>query len=431
MHYFYQNFTKLIILLLSKVCNSEILENWTSFDNWNPEISASGGGNNEFQQYYLHPDTAILVNGTLQMHPRFVEGDLRDDLDMYKYGCTSNLNNGCFKKGSMHWDTGELHYVNGKPIPVGGQRSKPFRSTKLVSKKDFGYGVLEIEFKLPKGNFLWPAIWMLPTTKLIWPYGGEIDLIESMGNDIESGFGMNYKTVSSALHYGNTKSLYSIAFSPFAEQVQDEHFNRHNLDEGWHKVVLNRSANNLIISVDGYETLNCDKMFKAAAEKQSVNSLYRFEVMNEGYKAGFGKYAIMMGQDYPETYWKLMPYNAPFDGKFKLIVNLAIGGDFFSDSMNSGKNNVKPPWDNVENGKLSSVQFLENIEQWFNWGDEEYDTNKYVKNVCTKNWKECIKDDRKCDAQSECYLNEEKHLAYNRPQIGNKASFQIGKISFI
>ena len=54
----------IIILFLTTLSNCEIFENWESFNNWEPEISATGGGNNEFQQYYLHPESAQLVNGT-------------------------------------------------------------------------------------------------------------------------------------------------------------------------------------------------------------------------------------------------------------------------------------------------------------------------------------------------------------------------------
>ena len=108
----------------------EMIEDWKSFNNWDPEISATGGGNNEFQQYYLHPEAARLVNGTLQLKPVFDRGDLREDINLYGYGCTNNWNNGCYSKGSMHWNKGELHYVNNKPIPVGGKRTKPFISTK-------------------------------------------------------------------------------------------------------------------------------------------------------------------------------------------------------------------------------------------------------------------------------------------------------------
>lgn len=39
--------------------------------------------------------------------------------------------------------------------------------------------------RLPRGDWLWPAIWMLPVRQDYgpWPMSGEIDIIESRGND--------------------------------------------------------------------------------------------------------------------------------------------------------------------------------------------------------------------------------------------------------
>ena len=54
----------MILILLIKY-SFAFNENWESFNNWIPEISASGGGNSEFQQYYLDPDTGRLFNNTL------------------------------------------------------------------------------------------------------------------------------------------------------------------------------------------------------------------------------------------------------------------------------------------------------------------------------------------------------------------------------
>ena len=46
-------------------------------------------------------------------------------------------------------------------------RAQPFTSGRLRTKRSlYGnwlYGRFEIRAQLPKGNFLWPAIWMLPT----------------------------------------------------------------------------------------------------------------------------------------------------------------------------------------------------------------------------------------------------------------------------
>ena len=417
---------RVLFLFILKNSYCELIEEWKSFENWNPEISATGGGNNEFQQYILHPESAQLINGTLNIKPLFDKSDLREDLDLYALGCTNNWNNGCYSKGSMHWNKGELHYVNNKPVPVGGKRTKPFISTKLISKKSFGYGNLTVEFKLPKGNYLWPAIWMLPETNYAWPIGGEIDLIESMGNSPDSGFGLNYESVSSALHLGYKKSLYHILFTPFAEKMQNLSFNRHNLNNDWHKVSLYRNKYNLIITVDGNEILNCDKLFRSAALSKSKDTIYRDEIVQLGYLAGFKKYIKMMGEDLPDFLWKDLPHDAPFHENFNLIINLAIGGDFFGDSMNSDTNLVKPHWKNIEVGIHPAVQFLNNIEEWYNWGDfEKKDTE-----VCSYSIEECIKDHLPCDKYKDCYLDSEKILSIKKPDVDNKAIFSIKNIYF-
>lgn len=45
------------------------------------------------------------------------------------------------------------------------------------------YGRVEVRAKLPKGDFIWPAIWMLPEESVygVWPASGEIDIVESTG----------------------------------------------------------------------------------------------------------------------------------------------------------------------------------------------------------------------------------------------------------
>lgn len=60
-------------------------------------------------------------------------------------------------------------------------------SARLVTrkKKDFLYGRVEVRAKLPAGRGTWPAIWMLPTewTYGDWPSSGEIDIMEHVGFD--------------------------------------------------------------------------------------------------------------------------------------------------------------------------------------------------------------------------------------------------------
>lgn len=64
-----------------------------------------------------------------------------------------------------------------------------YSSARLVTKNkaDFLYGRFEIKAKLPKGVGTWPAIWMLATEKYYgdnyWPDNGEIDIMEHVGFD--------------------------------------------------------------------------------------------------------------------------------------------------------------------------------------------------------------------------------------------------------
>ena len=55
-------------------------------------------------------------------------------------------------------------------------------SAKLISRASIKYGRIEFVATLPRGDYLWPALWMLPTGAGPWPTAGEIDVMESMGN---------------------------------------------------------------------------------------------------------------------------------------------------------------------------------------------------------------------------------------------------------
>lgn len=64
---------------------------------------------------------------------------------------------------------------------------KAYTSTRIVSKHkgDWLYGRIEVRARLPKGKGTWPAIWMLSTDWKYggWPASGEIDIMEHVGYD--------------------------------------------------------------------------------------------------------------------------------------------------------------------------------------------------------------------------------------------------------
>src|SRR4029079_16611605 len=59
------------------------------------------------------------------------------------------------------------------------------------------YGRYEFRAKLPTGQGVWPAIWMLPQDEKYggWPASGEIDILEARGQEP--------KKILATLHYGS------------------------------------------------------------------------------------------------------------------------------------------------------------------------------------------------------------------------------------
>jgi len=98
------------------------------------------------------------------------------------------------------WGNNELEFYTNDPKNVRVENGmliieahkedkggKPYTSTRLVSREkgDWTYGRFEIKAKLPRGKGTWPAIWMLSTDWKYggWPASGEIDIMEHVGHD--------------------------------------------------------------------------------------------------------------------------------------------------------------------------------------------------------------------------------------------------------
>ena len=148
---------------------------------WNYEVNG-GGGNNELQYYTDRPQNVTVANGVLSIHA------------LAERYCSTD---GC----------------------------RDYTSARLTTrnKGDWRYGRIEVRAKLPRGQGLWPAIWMLPTD---WVYGGwaasgEIDIMEAVNPAAAGG-----NTVHGTLHFGgawpnNTHKGQS--FTPASSVVDNFH----------------------------------------------------------------------------------------------------------------------------------------------------------------------------------------------------------------
>lgn len=129
----------------------------------------------------------LVIKPTLQDKKLIVNDNV---LDLTKGGiCTSTLFQNCVSATNT---------TNGTII-------NPVKSGRVNTKKGavIKYGRVEVTAQLPAGDWLWPAIWMMPVKPIYgeWPQSGEIDIAESRGNNHTYAQGGN-NIISSALHWG-------------------------------------------------------------------------------------------------------------------------------------------------------------------------------------------------------------------------------------
>jgi beta-glucanase (GH16 family) len=113
------------------------------------------------------------------------------------------------------WGNGEQQFYTGNPRNLyfdeqglnlracrekvqQGERSFAYTSARLDTRSRFSfcYGRLVTRAKLPVGQGLWPAVWLMPQDQAYgpWPASGEIDILEAKGR--------LPRRIAGTLHYG-------------------------------------------------------------------------------------------------------------------------------------------------------------------------------------------------------------------------------------
>lgn len=166
-------------------------------------------------------------------------------------------------------ENGNLHIV-AKEEDYGGM---DYTSARLrsINNGDWRYGRFEIRAKLPEGQGIWPAIWMMPTDNVYggWPGSGEIDIMELIGHEPDIIYG--------TIHYGPPHTFEGGSYTLPDGNFSDD-FNTFALE--WENGEMRWYIN--------------DQLFHSET-------------------AWFSN-----GQGYP----------APFDQRFHFIMNVAVGGNW-------------------------------------------------------------------------------------------------------
>jgi beta-glucanase (GH16 family) len=105
-----------------------------------------------------------------------------------------------FETGGNGWGNNEMEFyttrTNNVRIEAGkliieavkeNYQDKNFTSGRLSTqgKSSWTYGLFEARIKIPRGQGIWPAFWMLGTSIVSnsWPKCGEIDIMENIGRE--------------------------------------------------------------------------------------------------------------------------------------------------------------------------------------------------------------------------------------------------------
>lgn len=230
---------------------------------------------------------------------------------------------GCVAVGGA-WKQGEGRDVV-KPVTSGRIDTR--------GKLEFAYGRLEVEARLPAGDWLWPAFWLLGATGAYgpWPLIGEIDLVESRGNapgfDVQ-GQGAGRDVVASSLHYGanwwfhNLQAVGTAQLDGGADDAAaqppdfSERFHTFGLfwanDSMYTYVLDRRGREQRVLDVtQGMRTGFFDGPLGRGAPKPSNPRVARDETSD-----------VLRGTADP---YAGAPANAPFDLPFYLVLNVAVG----------------------------------------------------------------------------------------------------------
>jgi len=229
-----------------------------------------------------------------------------NSLDSSKWTCDEGnglvLNSGQIVWG---WGNNELEYYTGRPenvyvqggmLHIRAQREEyghcHYTSAKLITKDHFAkmYGRFEFMAKLPVGKGMWPALWLLPQDNAYgtWPSSGEIDIVESRGQEPTKVLG--------TLHFGSVGSGHDWVEDDFTFPPGQTINQFHVYDLVWEPGVMR-------YYVDG--TLYATKRWWWSSSHPNVGGRH----------------------DRPDDS-VVNAWPAPFNKPFYIIMNLAIGGNF-------------------------------------------------------------------------------------------------------
>jgi beta-glucanase (GH16 family) len=141
---------------------------------WKKEVEVGGYGNGQFEYTTNTDENVFIKDGLLTLKPTLQDSRLMETnntINLTANGlCTSDVWSNCV----ISTNTTNGTIVN----PVKSARI----STTGKKGASIQYGRIEVVAKMPQGDWLWPAIWMLPVNDTYgpWPTSGEVCCLQTV-----------------------------------------------------------------------------------------------------------------------------------------------------------------------------------------------------------------------------------------------------------
>lgn len=222
------------------------------------------------------------ANMTLVFSDEFDATRLDPEVWFFESGDGSQYGIPGWGNNEQQWYLPDSAQLNGGNLVITARREssngKNFTSARINTRNRFAfrYGRIEARIRLPGGQGLWPAFWLLPQENVYgtWAASGEIDIVEAVNLGATGG-----NTVYGTIHYGGAAPA--------------------NVFSGEQYVVATDATAD----------------FHVYALEWDVNELrwYVDDVL----------YAV-------RNSWSTTgaPFPAPFDQTFYILFNVAVGGNF-------------------------------------------------------------------------------------------------------
>ncbi|ORY43176.1 concanavalin A-like lectin/glucanase [Rhizoclosmatium globosum] len=318
---------------------------------WSHEFSMGGPTyNGAFDLTTDAPSNSYVRDGSLFIKPtlttatgaEFFNQTLTDEFLLSSNFSLNLTNYGCMGGSVSCYRTANI--TRGTMLPS-------VMSARLTTKGKFHfkYGKGEIQFRAPKGDWLWPAIWMLPEDNVYgtWPFSGEIDLLESRGND-KSYMGGSYLATSS-LHYG-ISSFWN--YEDYTSYTKDDVFGK----------LLRRNPLSSTTHTLGWEWT--PTYFKTWLDSP-LRTIMDVKFDEPAFQRGGFPSTFPNGSIIRDPWGSSNQTSAPFDQDFFLVMDVAVGGTngWFQEWPGSGK-----PWENSQS--QADFFFHRGQSSWYpSWGE--------------------------------------------------------------